>query len=123
MRFSVLAVLALLVGFATSASSQTVQQDSGVAAYNGTYAGVLETSMASRKCSSGNIKTMTIVDGNVTMTYNSHGGLAGTVDPSGAVLASGVYGSSLKARVVGDTVTGDTWNEDCSYKFSLKRAK
>jgi hypothetical protein len=89
--------------------------------FDGSYDGAFETEQASGKgCGAGHNHQMIIKDGRIGMVFNAMKRLEGTIDPSGAVAAEG-GDTKLTGVLSADIVTGETWNGDCAYRFSLKR--
>jgi hypothetical protein len=81
---------------------------SDIARFNGSYYGAFEVKMAPHHgCGAGHDHVMVIKNGRVTMSYSATKSFEGEIGPSGAISQ--------------DIVTGETWNSDCAYRFSLKR--
>jgi hypothetical protein len=131
-RLSVLAPLTLVLGIG-AALGQTATVDpaaapgvSDVARVDGSYSGAFETKMAPHHgCGAGHDHVMVIKNGRVTMSYSATMSFEGEIGASGAITAQTgggrITATKLSGALSGDVVTGETWNDDCGYRFSLKR--
>jgi hypothetical protein len=108
-------VLALAMGAALGQSAADLSR------FDGLYDGAFETTQASgRGCGAGHTHQMTIKDGRISMTFNTMKRFAGTIDARGAIVAAG-GDTRLTGALAADVVSGQAWNGDCAYRFSLKR--
>jgi hypothetical protein len=71
-------------------------------------------------CGAGHDHVMVIKNGRVTMSYSATKSFEGEIGPSGAITAE-AGDTKLTGAFSQDIVTGETWNSDCAYRFSLKR--
>lgn len=123
-RPSLLAPLVLVLGMgAALGQSAAVGPASApdLSRFDGRYDGAFETTQASGKgCGAGHNHHMIIKDGRISMAFNAMKRFEGTIDPRGAIVAAG-GDTRLTGALSADVVSGETWNGDCSYRFSLKR--
>jgi hypothetical protein len=126
-RLSGLAPLALVLGMgAALGRTATIEPAaasgvSDVARFDGSYSGAFEVKMAPHHgCGAGHDHVMVIKNGRVTMSYSATKSFEGEIGPSGAI-AAGAGDTKLTGAFSQDIVTGETWNSDCAYRFSLKR--
>jgi hypothetical protein len=126
-RLSVLAPLALVLSVGASfgqiaaADPAAAPGVSDIAHFNGSYYGAFEVKRAPHHgCGAGHDHVMVIKNGRVTMSYSATRSFEGEIGPSGAIAAE-AGDTKLAGALSQDIVTGETWNGDCAYRFSLKR--
>jgi hypothetical protein len=126
-RLSVLAPLALVLGTGASFGQITTADPaaapgvSDIARFDGSYYGAFEVKMAPHHgCGAGHDHVMVIKNGRVTMSYSATKSLEGEIGPSGAIAVE-AGDTKLAGAFFQDIITGETWNGDCTYRFSLKR--
>jgi len=96
---------------------------SDIARFDGSYSGAFEVKMAPHHgCGAGHDHVMVIKHGVSPCPTSATMSFEGEIGPSGAIAAE-AGDTKLTGAFSQDIVTGETWNSDCAYRFSLKRRR